>query len=77
MYYFNKFTAFHSMNFSCLHCFLNVTCTNIGTVLNVTVGFFESDVLWTSASIVKTERTDFGHLCIFIGPNASPLEVWP
>ena len=21
MYYFNKFTAFHSMNFSCLHCF--------------------------------------------------------
>jgi hypothetical protein len=20
---------------------------------------------------------DFGHLCIFIGPNDSPLKVWP
>jgi hypothetical protein len=37
MYYFNKFTTFHSMNFSYLHCFLNVTCTNIGTVLKVIV----------------------------------------
>ena len=29
--------CFHSMNFSCLHRFLNVTYTNIGTVLKVTV----------------------------------------
>ena len=26
---------------------------------------------------VKAERTDFGHFCIFIGPNVTPLEVWP
>jgi hypothetical protein len=26
---------------------------------------------------VKAERTNFGHLCIFIGPNASPLKIWP
>ena len=26
---------------------------------------------------MKAERTDFGQFCIFIGPNASPLEVWP
>ena len=37
MYYFNKFTTFHSMNFYCLHRFLNVTYTSIGTILKVTV----------------------------------------
>jgi hypothetical protein len=38
---------------------------------------FGGDVLWTSASSVKAERTAFGHFCNFIGPNASPLKVWP
>ena len=41
------------------------------------IGSFGGNVLWTSASGVKAESTDFGYLCIFIGPNASPLEVWP
>ena len=34
-------------------------------------------ILWTLAFSVKAERTDFGHWCIFFGPNASPLEIWP
>ena len=41
------------------------------------LGSFGGNALWTSASSVKAERPDFGQFCIFIGPNASPLEVWP
>ena len=41
------------------------------------LGSFGGDVRWTLAFSVKAESTDFGHLCIFSGPNASPLEVWP
>ena len=33
------------------------------------IGSFGGDVRWTLAFSVKAESTDFGHLCIFIGPN--------
>jgi hypothetical protein len=53
----------------------NSWCQNFLKVLPPKL--FGGNVLWTSTSSVKGKRTNFGHLCILIGPNASPLKVWP